>query len=70
MDTEVKVTTPADPVKLAAYKASKRSVIPPKPKVDIMGRRKPERTGMTAETAKYITDQRILSKLRYITRED
>jgi len=59
MNGQVKITQPADPELLKKYLATKPHRTEPKMKLDKMGRKKRVNNGMTLETAKYITDQRI-----------
>jgi hypothetical protein len=58
MNGQCIITKPADPEKLRAYQLKVGSY-KPKIKLDKMGRKKRENNGMSLETARYITDQRI-----------
>lgn len=57
----IKITTPADPEKLAAYIKSKKL---PNAKLDKMGRRKSEKVAMTKQRADAILDAREAQRLR------
>ena len=67
---EIKVTTPADPEKLRAYKKSKDYNKVKTPKLDKMGRRKGESVKMTEERANAILDKRQSAFFRKVFRED
>lgn len=59
MDGQVKITKPADLELLKKYLADKPHRVDHHLKADRIGHKKRKGNGMTLETAKYITDQRI-----------
>ena len=70
MSGEVRITTPADPEKVKAYRNSKSYRKSTAPRLDKMGRKIGEKVKMTEERANRILDKRQSAYFRNVFRED